>query len=257
MKKKTKRYKAVLFVALLCALLPLLCLVVLSFHEHASGYIALKNIENPIWRAYANSLIVCEASLLGQLLIGILGGWGLAHYRFPGRRVLLFLCITLMLMPVQALLLPQYLLLRQLGLLNTVWALVLLGSFSPLGTVLLWNGFRTIPKQILEAAECEGANLPVLITKIALPMCKRELSALVLVSIAESWNLLEQPMAYISSAENYPLSVYLATAAIDNATEQLAACVVALVPVALAFCLLQQNGLGIGVLQEKHEGLFS
>ncbi|MDD2993423.1 MAG: hypothetical protein PHG73_07740 [Pygmaiobacter sp.] len=134
-------------------------------------------------------------------------------------------------------LLPQYLLLRTCGLLDTLWALILPGIFSPLGTVLLWHGFSNLPNEMVEAAALEGTGWAITLWRIVLPECKRELSVLVLIALAENWNLLEQPMAYIKSAEKYPLSVYLSTAIADTA-QSAAACIAALVPIFVLFLLL-------------------
>ena len=231
--------QAALMIICLCVTVPLCFLAFVSLQSGiGGGYVALFSADNPLWIAYRNSLYVCTLSLTGQLVTSILGGWGLAKYQFPGRGVLLFSCVILMMLPVQAVLLPQYLLLRSLGLLDTLWALILPGMFSPLGTVLLWHGFSKFPNEIVEAAASEGAGWFVTLWRIVLPECKRELSVLILVSLADSWNLLEQPMAYIKTTENYPLSVYLSTAAISDLSQRAAACIAALIPIFVIFLLL-------------------
>lgn len=241
------RAKILLAAVCLAVLLPLACLLAASLAGGGRGYKALLAPQNPFWRAYGNTLLVCAASLTGQLAISVLGGWGLARYRFAGRGPLLFICVLLMLLPVQALLLPQYLLLRTCGLLDSLWALSLPGVCSPLGAVLLWHGFHSLPTEMLEAAQAEGAGLWVVLRRIALPACRRELAVLLLVTLSEQWNLLEQPMAYLKTPESFPLSIYLATDALRAGPERFAACVAALVPLLTAFLLL----VGAALPQEK------
>ena len=221
--------------------MPVIYIVIQSFAGTPSSYFTLI-AENPAFSAaFQNSVFLCLASLSGQLIVSILGGWGLARYHFPGKKVILFLCGVLMLIPTQALLLPQYLMLKPLHLLNRLWSLVLPLTFSPLGSLLLWHGFSAIPREEIESAEIAGANLFTVLHKIALPMCKREISMLVIISVSESWNLLEQPMAYIKTPTRYPLSVYLSTASITDPKQLLAACVLTLVPVAALFFALAKS----------------
>ena len=193
-------------------------------------------------RAWAGSALVCLGCLAGQLLTGIPGAWGLAQYRFPGRRALLVCCALLVLVPAQAMLLPQYLLLQKLGLLDSLWALILPGAFSPLGTLLLWRGFSALPRELVETARDAGAGLFGLLGRVALPLCRRELAAFILISLADSYNQLEQPMAFIRDPELYPLSVWLSTGAYQNPALPAAQCLLSLLPLALAFWVLAGRG---------------
>ncbi len=189
-------------------------------------------------KAFQNSLLVCFACIAGQLLIGIPAGWGLARYTFPGKKLLLFLCMLLILLPAQAMLLPQYFILRALGLLNSLWALILPGIFSPLGALIMRQGFLSIPLEQIEAAEALGAGSGTVLLKIALPQRRREVLLLCLVTLAEQWNQLEFPMAYIQSKEKYPLSVYLASGAVLDQAQLLAGSILAVIPLALVFGIL-------------------
>ena len=189
-------------------------------------------------RAWGNSALVCLGSLAGQLLTGIPGAWGLARYRFPGRRALLVCCALLVLVPAQAMVLPQYLLLQKLGLLDSLWALILPGAFSPLGTLLLWRGFSALPRELVETARDAGAGLFGVLGRVALPLCRRELAAFFLLSLADSWNQLEQPMAFVRTESLYPLSVWLSTGAWQDPALLAAQCLLSLLPLALAFGVL-------------------
>ena len=91
---------------------------------------------------------------------------------------------------------------------------------------------------MLDAAELEGAGPLAMLRRVALPLCKRELAAFLLLALAEEWSILEQPMAYLRSPEKYPLSLYLAFSSTAGPRQLLAGCVAALLPPAAGFWLL-------------------
>lgn len=229
---------ALLAAALAAAVLPLALGVLLSLSGGGAGYQAIFQPGSLFLRAYGNNLWLCCCILPLQLGIGVLSGWGLARYRFFGRGVVLTGCALLMLLPAQALLLPQYLLLRALGLLDNLWGILLLRAFSPLGTMLFWAGFSGLPRPMLDAAALEGAGPLDTLWRIALPLCKRELAAFLLLGLAEEWSILEQPMAFLRSPARYPLSLYLAFSSTAGPRQLLAGCVAALLPPAAGFWLL-------------------
>ncbi len=191
------------------------------------------------WQAYANSVFLLAACLVGQFVVSVLGGWGLARYEFWGRKALLVCCVVLALFPPQVMLYPQYLLLNGLGLLHSLWGLVFLSVACPLGSVLLWHGFSNLSDEMLEAAQLDGAGVWHGMVRFALPLCKRELAVFVFIASAETWNLLEQPMAYLANSTQYPLSVYLSAAAYQSQTQLILDAALALVPMLVIFLLVQ------------------
>lgn len=197
--------------------------------------LALLRQQTSFWQAYGNTLLVCAAALLLQFGIGILGGYALAKCTFPGKQLLFWMCVIAMLLPVQALILPQYLMLDYLQLLDTPLALILTGGFSPFGVLILWYGFDEIPQETIEAAYCEGAGAGRILFQIALPMAKPYLAALLLIALGELWNMLEQPMAFLKTPVNYPLSVYLAQIPASAAMLRYTECLLAVLPLLLVF----------------------
>lgn len=195
----------------------------------------------PFWQAWGNTLAICAAALLLQFGVSILGGYALAKCAFPGKRALFWGCMIAMLLPVQALMLPQYLMLDFFGLLNTRLALILTGGFSPLGVLILWYGFDKIPQETIEAAYCEGAGAGKTLLRIALPMAKPYLGALFLVTLGDLWNMLEQPMAFLKEEATYPLSVYLAQIPASAAMLRYAQCLLAVLPLVLVFAVVFQK----------------
>ena len=147
----------------------------------------------------------------------------------------LFFCLLVVTLPLQVLVFPLYQIFQRLGLLDTLWALILPGAFSPLGAILMWHAFSGIPAEQIQSVEELGANEAQILFRLALPLCKRDVLLLCLVTLAEQWNQLEFSMAFLQSKENYTLSVYLATNAVSDTVQLLADCLFSLLPLCIVF----------------------
>ena len=181
------------------------------------------------------SLLLAVGAILGQMVISCMGGFAFAFYDFPGKRLLYGLLCLFMLIPLQVTLLPNYLLLDQLGALNTYWALLLPLAFAPLGTFLLTQIFRSVPADILHAARLDGAGTLQVLARVLLPCGKGGVSTLVVLTLIESWNMVEQPLIYLQDVGSYPLSVFLASQYMENLPFQFVCSVLSLLPLALCF----------------------
>ena len=181
------------------------------------------------------SLLLAVGAILGQMVISCMGGFAFAFYDFPGKRLLYGLLCLFMLIPLQVTLLPNYLLLDQLGALNTYWALLLPLAFAPLGTFLLTQIFRSVPVDILHAARLDGAGTLQVLARVLLPCGKGGVSTLVVLTLIESWNMVEQPLIYLQDVGSYPLSVFLASQYMENLPFQFVCSVLSLLPLALCF----------------------
>ena len=181
------------------------------------------------------SLLLSVGAILGQMVISCMGGFAFAFYDFPGKRLLYGLLCLFMLIPLQVTLLPNYILLDQLGTLNTYWALLLPLAFAPLGTFLLTQIFRSVPADILHAARLDGAGTLQVLARVLLPCGKGGVSTLVVLTLIESWNMVEQPLIYLQDVGSYPLSVFLASQYMENLPFQFVCSVLSLLPLALCF----------------------
>ena len=181
------------------------------------------------------SLLLAVGAILGQMVISCMGGFAFAFYDFPGKRLLYSLLCLFMLIPLQVTLLPNYLLLDQLGALNTYWALLLPLAFAPLGTFLLTQIFRSVPADILHAARLDGAGTLQVLARVLLPCGKSGVSTLIILTLIESWNMVEQPLIYLRDVGSYPLSVFLASRYMENLPFQFVCSVLSLLPLALCF----------------------
>lgn len=181
------------------------------------------------------SLLLAVGAIAGQVAISCLGGFAFAFYDFPGKRLLYDLLCLFMLIPLQVTLLPNYILLDQLGTLNTYWALLLPLAFAPLGTFLLTQIFRSVPADILHAARLDGAGTLQVLARVLLPCGKGGVSTLVVLTLIESWNTVEQPLIYLQDVGSYPLSVFLASQYMENLPFQFVCSVLSLLPLVLCF----------------------
>ena len=181
------------------------------------------------------SLLLAVGAIAGQVAISCLGGFAFAFYDFPGKRLLYGRLCLFMLIPLQVTLLPNYILLDQLGTLNTYWALLLPLAFAPLGTFLLTQIFRSVPADILHAARLDGAGTLQVLARVLLPCGKGGVSTLVVLTLIESWNMVEQPLIYLQDVGSYPLSVFLASQYMENLPFQFVCSVLSLLPLALCF----------------------
>lgn len=161
-----------------------------------------------ILRYYLNSVEYSILILLGQALIIPMMAYALSRFRFPGRDLLFFLIIVLMLLPFQVTMVPNVLTLRKLGLLDTIWATVLPTIISPFYVFLLRQFMIGLPNEMIEASQIDGAGTIRCFFYIILPTCRPILGAAIALSFADCWNMAEQPLTYLTTnTQYYPLSV--------------------------------------------------
>lgn len=206
------------------------------------------------WRTIA----LCALMVGGQVVLSVLAGLGFAKYDFPGKKLWFFLLLEVMVLPLQVTLVPNFRILGTLNLLDTQWALVLPALFAPLGTFLMTQSFRAVPDEILEAAQLDGASTFTILWRILVPCGKNGLACVIVLTFLESWNMVEQPMAYLKEPAQYPLSVSLATTGARDQAVQLACCLLALL---LFLGLHKELVQGIALQEDwagesRHRGFF-
>lgn len=173
-----------------------------------SQYYEILIRDTTILKMFVNSVFYTVMILIGQAAVIPMMGYALSRFSFRGRDALFFGILMLMLLPFQVTMVPNVLTLRQLGLLNTVWAVILPMWFSPFYIFLLRQFMVGLPNELLEAAQMDGAGTVRCYFHIVLPVCRPVIGAAVALSFADCWNLVEQPMTYLSQRTDLqPLSV--------------------------------------------------
>ena len=156
-----------------------------------------------------NSVIYVVPIVAFQLLVASLASFGFARYRGKVKQLIFFLYIILMLMPYQVTLVPNFLVLSELGIVGTRWAIWLPGIFSPFAVYMLTKYMRRIPYSLYEAASIDGAGEWQIFSSICMPICKGGLASIAILIFIDYWNMVEQPLILLDNEEMYPLSVFL------------------------------------------------
>lgn len=194
-----------------------------------------------------NSMKLAACILLGQLLVAVPSAWGFAVYPVKGSSLLFALYVILMLLPFQVTMLSSYLVLNQLSLLNTHQAIILPAVFSTFPVFLSYGGFRGIPHQMLEAARMDGAGELIIFVRLGIPLGKSGLLSAMVLGFLEYWNMMEQPMAFLTEKYLWPLSLYLPEITWGSAGYAFCASVITLIPAVFVF-VLGQDYLEQGII---------
>ena len=167
-------------------------------------------IQSPdyLLKFWTSALLVVPIVLV-QVFIASLAAYSFARFRSKRKEILFFSYIILMLMPFQVTLVPNFLVARFLGIWDSYWAILLPGFVAPFSVFLLTKFMRRIPISYIEAAKLDGANERQIFWRIALPLCRGALYAVVILVFIDYWNMVEQPIIMLSDADRYPLSVFL------------------------------------------------
>ena len=169
--------------------------------------VLLKNPEYLL--KFWNSVLLTVPITLFQMLLAILTSYGFSRYPNKFKGIIFFTYIILMIMPYQVTLVPNFLVAEKFNLLNTRWAIILPGIFSPFSVFLLSKVMRRIPVSYVEAAKLDGASELQILTKIHVPLCKGAIVSIARLVFIDYWNMVEQPLILMKDADMHPLSVFL------------------------------------------------
>lgn len=169
--------------------------------------VLLKNPEYLL--KFWNSVLLTVPITLFQMFLAILTSYGFSRYPNKFKGIIFFTYIILMIMPYQVTLVPNFLVAEKFNLLNTRWAIILPGIFSPFSVFLLSKVMRRIPVSYVEAAKLDGASELQILTKIHVPLCKGAIVSIAMLVFIDYWNMVEQPLILMKDADMHPLSVFL------------------------------------------------
>ena len=209
--------------------------------------------DDEILHFFTNSVIYAAAILLGQAFVIPAMAFGLSKFKFRGRETLFFMIVMLMLLPFQVTMVPNVLTLGFMGLLETVWAVILPMLFAPFFIFLLRQYMIALPDELLEASSIDGAGPFRSFLWIVLPVCRPVLGAAAALSFAESWNLVEQPLTYLSKSEMLmPLSTRFNQMMAGSNGYEFAGAALYILPALLIYLFFQEDILaGIQLTEMK------
>ncbi|PKR53720.1 carbohydrate ABC transporter permease [Thalassospira marina] len=202
----------------------------------------------PFARQYFNSLYIAIVVTIATLLISSMAGYALARLRFGGSAFILLVLISALMMPEEVTIIPNFFLMKELGLMNTHMPLILLplfGSQGVMATFLMRQYFLALPSELEEAGRMDGLSRFGVYFKIALPLSKPALSAVGIITFLFSWNLFLEPLVFVNDIELFTLPLALAnftdTYGLPLWHLQLAATALAVIPMLIVYILAQRQ----------------
>lgn len=214
------------------------------------------------WRWLGNSFLYAFAGGIGATVLSILAGYGFAKYRFRGRNLLFSAVLGSVMVPTTALVIPTFMLLSQMNLTNTIWAVILPSLLSPFGVYLMRVYTQdAVPDEILDAARVDGAGDIRTFFSVALPLLRPAVVTVLLLSTVATWNNYFLPLAVLSDTKLLPVTVGLGTWQAQSqsgaAGSQLwnlvvTGALISILPLIVSFLSLQrywQGGLSLGSLK--------
>jgi multiple sugar transport system permease protein len=207
-------------------------------------------------RHFVNSLLVASAITLLSLLLNSMAGYAFAKLRFPGRDRLFAFLLGAMIIPAQVSMLPLFLLMKYLGLVNTWWGVILPSMATILGIFLIRQYALSIPGELLDAARIDGASEFRIYRTIVLPLLRPVLVTLAVFTFLSAWNDFMWPLIILSDDSRYTLPVALANLSGEHIMDtelMMAGAVLTVLPVILMFLVLQRQyiaGITMGGVKE-------
>jgi len=202
----------------------------------------------PFARQYFNSLYIAATVTVLTLFIASLAGYALARIRFAGAGLLMLFLVMALMVPEEVTIIPNFFLIRAMGLIDTHWPLILLPVFGPQGVVatfLMRQFFLALPRELEEAGKMDGLSRFGVWLRIALPMARPALAAVAIITFLHSWNLFLEPLIFLSSLEKFTLPLALSnfndSYGLPLWNLQLAATSLAVVPILVIYLIAQRH----------------
>jgi len=158
----------------------------------------------------ANSLLVATGVTAFHIVFDTLAGYAFAKKRFPLRDVLFWIILSTLMVPIHVTLVPLYIVSRQLGLIDSLWALILPGTAQVFGIFLMRQYIQTLPSELEDAAKIDGCSEFGVFWNVILPLCKPAIAALAIFTFVRNWNDFLWPVIALNRPQNYTLTVGVA-----------------------------------------------
>ena len=210
-----------------------------------SNYPAVFDL-HPMGRYFLNSLVVSSFTTISAVLLAALAAYGFAKQRFPARQFLFILILSKLVVPAYFNLIPRFVIVQNLGLLDTLTGIMLPELFTVYGVFWLRQYMLGVPDELLDAGRLDGASEWTIFWRIVLPQCYPALAALAIVRFLWSWEEFIWPLIVIQTDANKTMAIGLASYSPIEVTFAdygiiMAAATVAVVPVVVFYLLLQRR----------------
>ena len=197
----------------------------------------------PLLTYFKNTAFIAITVTILQTLTSSFAAYAFAKLHFKGRDLLFMSYIATIAVPWQAYMLPQFIMMRSMGLYDTLWAMVVLQAFSAFGVFLMRQFYQGIPSELCEAARIDGLSEYGIWARIMLPLSKAAIATLVIFTFVGTWNDYMGPMIYLTRDENKTVQVGLRRFIQEYSSDYhliMAASLVSLLPVSVVFLCLQK-----------------
>lgn len=210
----------------------------LVFDNYINGWTS-----NPWPRWYGNTLIIVVTSVCGLTIFSLLSGFAFAKYEFRGRNFFFLLILSTLMIPLQVLLIPRFILLAKLGWINTYWGVIGPHMADAFGLFFARQFMLDLPDELLEAARLDGASEFAIFRKVVLPLTGPAIAVLVILGFSARWNAFAWPLVALTRKEMYTVQLGINFMKGYYQTDYpalIAMVVVSLIPIVIVFLSFQK-----------------
>ncbi|MGO2750612.1 MAG: carbohydrate ABC transporter permease [Pseudoclavibacter sp.] len=200
----------------------------------------------PLWTWIGNSMLISTIGAALSIVVSLLAGYAFAKFRFRGRTVIFMAYLLTIMIPIQVTLVPAFLVVVNLGLVNTIWGVILPGLAEATGIFIARQFMMSIPDEIIEAARLDGASELRIFLKIVLPLSGPLIGVLAILTFLARWNEFLWPFVVLQGEEMQTLPMGLASLQGGDLFSTpwgmvLAVCTIAVLPVLVLFLIFQKQ----------------
>ncbi|WP_130865712.1 carbohydrate ABC transporter permease [Acidipropionibacterium timonense] len=211
-------------------------------HPTLDAYLRVARVV-PIWRYAWHSVIVAAVCVIGNVVLSTMAGYALSCMRFRGKRIVMAILLSVLLLPGEVTLTSQYLIIRGMGLANTLMGVAIPGVVGAINVLLMATACRSIPMSVLDAATVDGANTWDKIRHVVWPNVRGMASVVAVFSFIGAWDDFLWPLVVLNDPDKYTLTVgmqYLNSTMSTDPREVAAGTMIALIPIIIVFASMQK-----------------
>lgn len=209
--------------------------------ENIKGLFRSDYYNFPKW--YLNTVLMTGITIIIKLFLITYTAYGFSKIKFKGRDAIFLVLLVAMMIPADIMILPRYMIFKNLKLLNTMWAIIISSCVDVYFVFLLRQAFISIPESISEAAKIDGCNHFTIYARIITPLAKPSIATMILFSFVWTWNDYMSPYLYISDINKQMLSVGIklfSAGQVQDYGSQMAAATLVLLPIIVVFLFCQR-----------------
>ncbi|GLX97213.1 ABC transporter permease subunit [Herbidospora sp. NEAU-GS84] len=191
-----------------------------------------------------NSVFIAVVAVVLTVVINLMAGYAFAKLRFPGRNVLFILIISTLMVPVQVVMVPQFHLVVDFGLIGSDWGVIVPRLAEAFGLFMARQFMMAIPDELIEAAQCDGSSQWRIFRTVVLPLCRPLIAVLVIFTFMWRWNEFAWPLIVLKDPESYTLQVgllFLKNQYGQDYGSLMAMSLLSMIPMIIVFALFQRH----------------